>query len=170
MVVGDHAGLASQLAVDGLTFTGVVPDPTVQLDAAAVVVAPIRLGGGMRLKALEALSSGKALVAYPAAVEGLAVEDGDQLAIAHGPDEFAALVVELLGDRDRRVRLGAAAFEWALGALDWRPILDAWDELYRRLTCRRDAPELRPGHAPGRSSRRSRASARAPDPPRKRGR
>ena len=78
-VVGDHAGLASQLAVDGLTFTGVVPDPTVQLDAAAVVVAPIRLGGGMRLKALEALSSGKAFVAYPAAVEGLAVEDGDQL-------------------------------------------------------------------------------------------
>ena len=132
-VVGDHAGLASQLAVDGLTFTGVVPDPTVQLDAAAVVVAPIRLGGGIRLKALEALSSGKALVAYPAAVDGLAVKDGDQLAIAHGPEQFAARVVELLGDRDRRVRLGGAAFAWAVGALDWRPILDAWDELYRRL-------------------------------------
>lgn len=134
-VVGDHAGLASQLAVDGLTFTGVVPDPTVQLDATAVVVAPIRLGGGMRLKALEALSSGKALVAYPAAVEGLAVEDGDHLAIADGPVEFAARVVELLGDGDRRMRLGTAAFEWATGALDWRPILDAWDELYGRL-CR----------------------------------
>ena len=139
-VVGDHAGLASRLEVDGLTFTGVVPDPMVQLNATAVVVAPIRLGGGMRLKVLEALSSGKALVAYPAAVEGLTVEDGDQLAIADGPDEFAARVVELLGDRDRRVGLGAAAFEWAAAALDWRPILDAWDELYRRLpsSSRRD--------------------------------
>ena len=61
------------LAGEAVSVTGPVDDVVPYLDRAAVVAAPIRLGGGMRVKVLEALAAGKAVVATPLAVEGLDV-------------------------------------------------------------------------------------------------
>ena len=66
------------LAGDGISVHADVPDVRPYLDAAAVVASPIRLGGGMRVKILEALTGGKAVVASPVALAGLAVRDGDR--------------------------------------------------------------------------------------------
>ena len=69
-------------AGEDVVVTGEVADVNPYLDAAAVVAAPIRVGGGMRVKVLEALAAGKAVVGTPLAVEGLEVTPGDQLEIA----------------------------------------------------------------------------------------
>jgi glycosyltransferase involved in cell wall biosynthesis len=124
------------LAGDGVVVTGRVPDARAYLDAAAVVAAPLRLGGGMRVKVLEALGAGKALVATPRAVAGLDLEPGTHALVGESDAELAAALAELLVDRDRRRRMGTAAREWACDRLDWGRAVAAyerlWDSLERR--------------------------------------
>ena len=70
------------LAGPHVEVTGRVDDVRPYLDRAAVVAVPVRIGGGMRIKVLEALEAGKAIVASPRALEGLRLTHGDQLLIA----------------------------------------------------------------------------------------
>jgi glycosyltransferase involved in cell wall biosynthesis len=89
-------------------------------DAAAVVVTPVRMGGGTRIKILEALGHGRAVVSTSFAAEGLGLRGGIDLEFADAPAEFAARCLELLRDKPRRCALAstgratvAARFEWA---------------------------------------------------------
>jgi len=122
---------------DGVRLTDLVEDVVPYLDEAAVVLAPLRTGGGMRVKVLEALSAGKAVVAYPNAVEGIEIEPGRHAVVATSAAAFAEAVVSLLADRAARERLGREARAWALAHTGWTPVLDAYDGLYRRLVERR---------------------------------
>jgi glycosyltransferase involved in cell wall biosynthesis len=114
-------------------ITGRVPDPTPYLDHAAVFVAPLRSGGGMRVKVLEALAAGKAIVATPRAVEGLSVVHGEQLYLAETDDGFARAIVELLDSPERRLRLASRARAWACAHLGWDPSVAKYESLYSRL-------------------------------------
>ena len=107
------------------------------LDRAAVVMAPMFTGGGMRVKVLEALAAGKAVVATPLALEGLTVEDGDQLRIGRSDGELAQAAVELLRDPDRRRALGQRARGWAVATLGWEGPVTAFERLYASLLARR---------------------------------
>ena len=118
--------------------TGRVPDVRPFLDAAAVVLAPARLGAGMRVKVMEALVAGKALVATPLAVAGLALTPGWHALVVE-PSDFGDAVSSLLADRTRRVELGRAAREWAVENLRWDERLDEHDALYDRLLASRSA-------------------------------
>jgi glycosyltransferase involved in cell wall biosynthesis len=94
---------------------GEVPSVAPFLDSAAVVLAPVRIGGGMRMKALHALASGKALVTTSRGAEGLAVHGVKApFVVADEPEAFAAAVAELLHDAGRRADLGAAARSFVL--------------------------------------------------------
>jgi glycosyltransferase involved in cell wall biosynthesis len=88
--------------------TGTVPDVRPYLDRAAVFVVPLRAGGGSRLKILEALAAGKAVVSTTVGAEGLDLENGKHLVLADTPEEFATAVEELCSDRDRARALGKA--------------------------------------------------------------
>jgi glycosyltransferase involved in cell wall biosynthesis len=110
-----------------------VPSVTPYLNESAVVVLPIRLGGGMRVKLLEALAAGKAVVASPRAIAGLDVEAGMQLEVAETDDDFAAAVVALLADESRRVAVAGRARAWAAANLGWDVSVQRYDELYRSL-------------------------------------
>jgi polysaccharide biosynthesis protein PslH len=122
------------LADDGVTVTGRVPDTRPYLDRAAVVVAPLRLGGGMRVKVLEALAAGKALVATPRALAGIELTPGAHALVGETDAELADAIAVLLDDPDRRRRLGEAARGWAAEHLGWARTLDAYDRLYASLT------------------------------------
>lgn len=126
-------GAPGSLGGEGLRVTGRVPDLQPYLDAAGVVVAPLRLGGGMRIKVLDAIVAGKAVVGYPPAMAGLDVEDGVHVLIAGDEEAFVTAVCDLLDDPDRRATLGRSAREWAQANLGWERPLDAYDELYRAL-------------------------------------
>jgi glycosyltransferase involved in cell wall biosynthesis len=113
--------------------TGAVPNVDPYLNDAAVVVLPIRLGGGMRVKLLEALAAGKAVVASPRAAAGLELTDGVQIELAETDDEFAAAVVSLLEDESQRVSLAQNARAWAVANLGWGAVVIRYEELYRSL-------------------------------------
>jgi glycosyltransferase involved in cell wall biosynthesis len=117
----------------GVTVTGRVPDVAAHLDRAAVVAAPLRLGGGMRVKVLEALAAGKAVVASPLAIEGLAVRDGEELLVAPDDDAFAAALARLLADPGERTALAGRARAWALANLGWERSVAAYEALYADL-------------------------------------
>ena len=98
-----------------------------------MVVAPLATGGGMRVKVLEALAAGVALVATPRAIEGIDVTDGLELLVADDDAAFARAVASLLDDPERRASLGAAARRWAEQHAGWDDAMAAYDRLYTRL-------------------------------------
>lgn len=83
-----------------------VPDARAHLAEAAVVVVPLRIGGGSRIKILESLAAGKAVVSTSIGAEGLSLVPGEHIQIADQPSEFARHTVELLTSPEERERLG----------------------------------------------------------------
>jgi len=78
------------------------------LAVSSVVIAPLQIGSGTRLKILEALAMQKAVVTTSVGCEGLAVENEKHLLIANRPEEFAQAVVTLLQNAEWRTKLGNA--------------------------------------------------------------
>jgi polysaccharide biosynthesis protein PslH len=106
-------------ALPGVTVTGEVPQTQPYLREAAVAVAPLLVGGGTRLKILEALAMEKAVVTTSLGCEGLDVVPGEHLLVADEPDAFADAVTRLLQDDDLRARLGAAGRQLVERAYSW---------------------------------------------------
>ena len=136
-IVGDGPP-SRAVNVAGVEATGVVPDVTPHLDDAALVVVPLRVGGGMRVKVVEALAHGKAVVASPRAVEGLDVESGVQLVVADTDEQFVTEIVRLLRAPEQRRRLAVNARAWACAHLGEERWVAAYDALYDSLA---DTPE-----------------------------
>jgi glycosyltransferase involved in cell wall biosynthesis len=139
-LVGDRPPRELERAADSnVVVTGRVDDVVPYLERANAVVAPLRRGGGTRVKVLEALAYGKALVASSLALEGIDVTDGVHVLVADADDASAAALVSLLRDRTLRERLGGSARRWAEENLGWRQTIAGYDRLYEDLLQRRDA-------------------------------
>jgi glycosyltransferase involved in cell wall biosynthesis len=110
-----------QLASDNVVVHGFVADIRPHYDAAAIVVVPLRKGGGTRIKVLEAAASGKAIVTTPIGVEGLEFVHGRDLLVAESPSDFAQAVLRLSDNIALRTQLGLRARQIAL-RYDWNPI------------------------------------------------
>ena len=104
-------------ALDGAGGVEVVADaPSLRphTEAASVILTPVRSGGGMRMKVLQALAAGKPVVTTDRGAEGFDVLDPEPpLAIAAGTEEIAAAATSLLKDASRRAALGRQAREFA---------------------------------------------------------
>lgn len=102
------------LAGDGIEVIADAPSMQPHLDAAAVVVAPVRSGGGMRMKVLEALARRKAVVTTGLGAEGFAsLEPELPFLVADDASAIADAIADLLGDDARRRELGTEAREFA---------------------------------------------------------
>lgn len=133
-IVGDQPTRQLRRMVnDKIIVTGRVPDVAPFLDSAAVVVVPLRLGGGMRVKVLEALAAGKAIVASPLAVEGLDVIAGEHVLLAETDQQFREAILQLLADREKRGFLAKNARAWACANLGWEKSVAAYEDLYNGL-------------------------------------
>ena len=115
-----------------VTLTGWVADTRPHIAQAAVYVAPLRMGGGTRLKLLEAMAMGKPVVATRLGAEGFPVTDGRELLLADTPAEFAEAVVDLLGAPERRAGLGQACRAFVEERYDWRVIVPQVEAIYAR--------------------------------------
>ncbi|HEX5258779.1 MAG TPA: glycosyltransferase family 4 protein [Sphingomicrobium sp.] len=118
---------------DDVNVTGWVDDPAIYLAGAAVVLVPLRQGGGLRVKILEACAAGKAIVASPTAVEGLSLRHGEQAIIADTDEEFARSAVALIEDPETRTRLELASRRWWEEEQDSAPWSAEYAELYATL-------------------------------------
>jgi polysaccharide biosynthesis protein PslH len=118
-------------------FTGFVDDLRPRVRGAAVYVVPLRAGSGTRLKILEAMAMGKAIVSTRIGAEGISLVDGESALLADSPQDFADAVCRLLADRALRQRIGQAARRLAEREYGWEAIgnglLDAYDTLLRPL-------------------------------------
>lgn len=88
-------------------LTGYVADVRPYMRDAACYIVPLRVGGGTRLKILDAWAMGKAVVSTSVGCEGLAAEDGRNILIRDDPEGFARAVCAVLQDPPLRQRLGA---------------------------------------------------------------
>jgi polysaccharide biosynthesis protein PslH len=93
----------------GVTVHGYVPDVRPLLDSAALVICPIRDGGGTKLKLLDAFAMMKCVVAHPIACEGIDALPGRDVIHASTPEDFVAAILALLADEERRLQVGRAA-------------------------------------------------------------
>lgn len=110
--------------------TGMVPSVTDYLRSATVVVVPLRIGGGTRLKIFEAMAMGKALVSTSIGAEGLDVKHGRDLMLSDNPASFSASVQQLLREPDLRHSYEKAAATLA-ARYDWSEITSAFANVLR---------------------------------------
>ncbi|MFL5617309.1 MAG: glycosyltransferase family 4 protein [Gemmatimonadaceae bacterium] len=107
---GDPRGALTDLARDDVRVHGWVPAIEPAIARAAVIAAPVRVGGGQRMKVLQAMAMAKAIVTTPRGADGIVYDDtAPPVAIAESAEMVAARIAELLADPARRRALGACA-------------------------------------------------------------
>lgn len=117
---GASSGLQEEIAkAPGATLIGRVDDIVAAIAAAAVVIVPLRAGGGTRLKILEAMAVARPVVSTTIGAEGLGMTDGAELCLADDPELFADRVVGLLRDPEVANRLGARGRTAVQQRFDW---------------------------------------------------
>jgi len=101
---------------------GYVEDIRPPLEAAACCVVPLRVGGGTRLKILDAWSMGIAVVSTTIGCEGLDARDGENILIRDDPASFGDAVLSVLRDKELRKELGTGARRTAERTYAWNTI------------------------------------------------
>jgi glycosyltransferase involved in cell wall biosynthesis len=131
-----------RLASATVEVTGTVPAVTDYLRSATVVIVPLRIGGGTRLKIFEAMAMAKALVSTSIGAEGLDVTPGRDLLIADDAESFSARILLLL--RDPELRRSCEQNAAALAArFDWSQIARRFAEVLREATDSFHAAQIR---------------------------
>lgn len=115
----------------GVTFTGYLDDIRPVVAESAVAVVPLRLGGGTRLKIIEAMALGTPVVSTSKGAEGLDVTHGDNILIADDAQQFASRVLDIITHPDLRARLSAsgrrlveARYDWAVVGSQLRSVVE----------------------------------------------
>lgn len=124
-------GPVTDLRADGVEVVGFVEDVKHEIARATAVIVPLRIGGGTRLKILEAMAMGKAVISTSLGAEGLDVEHTKDILLADDPDTFAREVLSVLQTPALRARLGVAARHTAVARYSWRAAADKMESILR---------------------------------------
>jgi glycosyltransferase involved in cell wall biosynthesis len=116
-----------------ITLTGRVADVRPFIASHAVYVIPLRIGGGTRIKAYEAMAMGKAVVSTTVGVEGLPVKDGDHVVLADTSANFAEAVIELLLNQKRREFMGSLASCFVRQRFSWEKAAEEFGNICHRI-------------------------------------
>jgi glycosyltransferase involved in cell wall biosynthesis len=127
-----HARLDRLRDEPGIALTGWVARVEPYLAGAKVFVLPFRVGSGTRLKLIEAMAAGKALVSTAVGAEGFPVEHNRELLLVNDGAGMGTAVLHLLNHPDERQRLGQAAQQFAQ-KYDWRVVVPKFLEIYGQL-------------------------------------
>jgi sugar transferase (PEP-CTERM/EpsH1 system associated) len=120
-----------RLAIPGqVEVTGFVEDVRPYLKEATAVVVPLRIGGGTRLKILESLAMGKAVISTTLGAEGIAAVDGREILLADRPTQFADRVIDALDNPDLRKSLHSAGRELVETQYSWASIGNRLEQVY----------------------------------------
>jgi glycosyltransferase involved in cell wall biosynthesis len=112
---------------------GYVDDPLPYIQRSAIFIVPILSGSGTRLKTLEAMAAGKAIVTTTVGCEGIEGIDKVHYLVADHPSDFAKSVVALLKNPDLRKQLGINARRLASQKYDWKIIFEKINHVYMNL-------------------------------------
>lgn len=133
-----HSRLDEVRNMAGVEITGAVASVQPYMEAATVYIIPLRVGGGTRFKALEAMASGKAIVSTRLGVEGIPVQHERELLLADTPAQFANATLRLLYQDINSItlakELGQAARAFAAHHYDWHQIIPQFEGIYEALS------------------------------------
>jgi glycosyltransferase involved in cell wall biosynthesis len=133
-ILGKNAPPAVRaLAGPRVEVVGLVEDLRPHLASAAVLVVPLRLGGGTRLKIVEGMAMGKAIVSTTLGAEGIEVQPGRDILIADEPSPFAAEVLRLLEQPQARAELGSSARRLATERYAWTGAAGMLERFYQQI-------------------------------------
>ncbi len=113
--------------------TGRVSDVRPYIAEAEVVIVPLRVGGGTRIKIPEAMAMSKAVVSTAIGAEGLPFRSGREICIADEPGDFADAVTALLHNRSQRTSIAAAARKIVVEKYGWDAAVDKAEETIHEL-------------------------------------
>lgn len=123
----------SSRANENIIVTGFVEDTRPYIEKSAVYVVPLRMGGGTRLKIMEALAVKIPIVTTSIGCEGIDVVNGQSILIADDPDEFADRVLELFANPNRAAGITDRGFELVKSKYRWESIGRQMDRAYNEL-------------------------------------
>jgi polysaccharide biosynthesis protein PslH len=132
-VVGPAPDSVKSLQGPNIEVTGFVDAVEPYIDRATAVIVPLRLGGGTRLKIVEAMAMAKPIVSTRVGAEGIDVVDGESALLADDPQSFAAHVESVLADRALAKRLGAAARKLAEDRYSWPALVLGLERFYEHV-------------------------------------
>jgi glycosyltransferase involved in cell wall biosynthesis len=125
-------------AASDVIIEGQVPDVRPYLERARAVIVPLRIGGGTRLKILEAMAMAKPIVSTTLGAEGIAVHDGRDILLADTAQDFADQVGRVLDNDDLAERIGYAGRRLVETSYDWNASARKLEALYRSTLLARD--------------------------------
>jgi polysaccharide biosynthesis protein PslH len=133
-----------RLEAEDVVVTGAVPTVEPYLRRAAVIVAPVRSGGGMRVKVLQAMGLGKPVVTTPLGAEGLARAPGDPpVLVAADADALAAATARLLREGGERAALGKRAHTFVREHHSWTAYRQRLEAIHAELLLSSASEEIR---------------------------
>ena len=125
--------LARLHGAHGIEVMGFVPDLDPILAETAALVVPLRAGGGMRVKIVDAWCWGLPIVSTTIGAEGIEIRAGENILIADTAEVFSQAVSDAYADQDLNRRLRLKGRRWVEDKYDWRNVYCAWDDVYERL-------------------------------------
>jgi glycosyltransferase involved in cell wall biosynthesis len=131
-ITGDHANLSLPHAKD-VKLTGFVDDVRPLIASASISLAPIRVGGGTRLKILEAMALRTPVVSTTKGAEGLDVQSGKNILLADTPDNLSEMVILLLKDPELRQQIVDNAFSLVSEKYNWAIVMPRLLNLIERI-------------------------------------
>ena len=114
-----------------ITVTGTVPDVRPHLAAASLMIVPLRVGGGTRIKIFEGMATGIPCLSTRIGAEGLPVTDGEDHLLADEPEAFAAAIDRCFSDPDFATRIGRAGRELVAANYSWAKINEVFEDYCR---------------------------------------
>ena len=137
VVAGRNPSAAvKQMSSERVKVTGTVDDVRPYYDSAAAVIVPLRVGGGTRLKILEAMAAGVPVISTRLGAEGLKVIDGKNILLADSPADIQKAVQRVVGDKQLRTSLAGAARQLVRSNYDWGELGNKLGMLYSEICAR----------------------------------
>jgi glycosyltransferase involved in cell wall biosynthesis len=143
VITGDHAGLPLPSS-KGVILTGFIDDIRHLVARSSVSLAPIRIGGGTRLKILEAMALRTPVVSTQKGAEGLEVTDGKNILIADSPAQYAKAVCRLLHEPELRNRIVDNAYQLVTEKYNWSVVIPRFLKLIENIPPKRQSYEYEP--------------------------
>jgi glycosyltransferase involved in cell wall biosynthesis len=123
----------SEDSQSGVTVTGFVEELDPYFAKSALMVIPVRAGGGMRVRILEAFARAMPVVTTTIGLEGIQAEPGRDVLVADSPSDFAQSVLNLLQDKTLQDKLSTNGRRLVESKYDWQVVLSELDKTYERL-------------------------------------
>lgn len=118
-----------------VSITGFVEDLDPYFAKSALIVIPVRVGSGMRVRILEAFARATPVVTTTVGLEGIQAESGREVLVADNPADFAQSVINLLQDKTLQERLSVNGRHLVENKYDRQVVLAELDKTYKKLTC-----------------------------------